>query len=139
MLHAKTSGYRSTHQNDGSQPNVCRVYEPPRLANIIDNLDIRGIEGLKEMAEQFQAQMQQERQAAAQQPDEADKLYKVNLKKPKCKQKSNTKRIKAPSQSTLLNLTVERESLENERMKIELQAAEIGAKVHAEEQKTASS
>ena len=55
-------------------PTLAEFFNRQGLPVILESLDLPGIEALKEQVDQFQAQMEQERQQAAQQPQEVDKI-----------------------------------------------------------------
>jgi hypothetical protein len=121
-----------------ASPTFAEFMNRQGLPVMIESLDLPGIEGLKEMVEQFQAQMQQERMQAAQQPDEVDKLTMAELEK--TKMETDVAREKNQGQLAIdaAKIATEEAKVENDRIELQLKAAEIGAKVDAENQKTAT-
>lgn len=108
------------------------------LPVLIENLEIQGVEGLKQMAEAFQAQMMQEQQAAAQQPAPEDKIAQAEIQKAQLEAQAVSERTHAQLAIDSGKLALEKEKVENDRLEIELKAAEMQAKLDMEAQSQAS-
>ncbi len=121
-----------------ASPTFAEFMNRQGLPTLLDNLEIRGVEGLKEMAEQFQAQMQQERQAAAQEPGDADKIADAEIQKTKMETDVAREKLQVQAAIDAAKIATDREKVENDRIELELKAFEVGARVDAENQKTAS-
>jgi hypothetical protein len=121
-----------------ASPTLAEFFNQQGLPVLLESLDLPGMEGLKEMAEQFQAQMQQMRAEAMKQPTDADKIAQAEINKAQMEAQSAHEKTQAQLAIEAAKLAIERERLEKERAELMLKAAEIGAKVNAEKEKTSA-
>ena len=107
-----------------ASPTFAEFMNRQGLPTLLDNLDIRGIEGLKEMAEQFQAQMEQERQQAGQQPTDADKISQAEITKAMLEAEARKQKTQADFALGVAKLAEMQEETELKRQELELKAKE---------------
>ncbi len=107
-----------------ASPTFAEFMNRQGLPTLLDNLDIQGIEGLKEMAEQFQAQMEEERQAAAGQPQEVDKIVQAEIVKTQMETDSRDKKNAADFAVNIAKVAEMQEETELKRQELELKAKE---------------
>lgn len=115
-----------------ASPTFAEFMNRQGLPTLLDNLDIRGVEGLKEMAEQFQAQMQAERQAAAGQPQDVDKIVQGELAKTQMETQAREQKNQIDLALGIAKVATEQEKLANDRLKLEIEAQQAHAKLHLE-------
>ncbi len=108
------------------------------LPVLLDNMDIRGIEGLKEKADEFNEEMQKEREAQAGQPTDTDKIVQAEIEKTRMETEVGHERVQNDAAIGAAKIATEREKVENDRLEIELKAQEMAAKLNMEQQKIAS-
>lgn len=108
------------------------------LPTLLKNLDIHGVEGLVEMVEQFQAQMEQERQSQAEQGTDADKIAQAEMMKAQLEAQSAHEKHQIDAASAAAKAAVERQRIENETLELELKAEEMKAKLDMEAERNAS-
>lgn len=122
-----------------ASPTFAEFMNRKGLSVLLDNLDIHGIEGLKELAEQFQEEIEKERQAAANAPTDTDKIVQAELGKTQMETEVAHERAQNEAVLGAAKIATEREKVENQRLEIELKAAEMAARLDLEAQEIASS
>jgi len=121
-------------------PTFAEFMNRQGLPTLLENLDIRGVEGLKEMVEQFQAQMESERQQAGQQPTDADKISQAEISKAMLEAEARKQKTQADFAVAVAKLAQMQEETELKRQELELKAKEahIRLDMDGENQATAA-
>ena len=122
-----------------ASPTFAAFIDRKGLPVLLDNLDIRGIEGLKELAEEFQEEMEKEREAMANAPTDTDKIVQAELGKTQMETEVAHERAQNEAVLGAAKIATEREKVENDRLELELKAAEMSARLDMEAQEIASS
>ncbi len=108
------------------------------LPVMLESLDLPGIEALKHMVEQFQAQMAKEREDAANQPQEIDKVVQMEMEKARMEFESKDQKTQADMMVAIGKLASMHEELELKRQELELKAKEAHIKLHMENEQRAA-
>lgn len=111
-------------------PTFAEFMNRQGLPTLLDNLDIRGIEGLKEMSEQFQAQMESERQQAAGQPTDTDKVVNAEIMKSQLEAQARDQKTQADLVVAIGKLAAMHEELELKKQELKLKAREAHVNLH---------
>ena len=119
-------------------PTFAEFMNRQGLPTLLDNLDIQGIEGLKEMAEQFQAQMEAERQQAAGQPGDVDKMVQAEMMKAQLEHESRDQKTQVDMALGIAKAAVSKEEAETKRLELELKAHEANVRLGMERENAAS-
>ena len=104
-------------------PTLAEFFNRQGMSVMLDSLDLPGIEGLKEMVEQFQAQMAKEAQDAKGQPTDTDKIVNAEVLKTQLE-------AQARDQKTQADLVVGIGKLANMQQELELKKQELELKAH---------
>lgn len=104
-------------------PTLAEFFNRQGMGVILDCLDLPGIEGLKEMVEQFQAQMAKESQDAKNAPTDVDKMVNAEIMKTQLE-------AQARDQKTQADLVVAIGKLANMHQELELKKQELELKAH---------
>lgn len=105
-------------------PTLSEFFNRQGLPVILDSLDLPGIEGLKEMVEQFQAQMEQERQQAAGQPTDTDKIVQAEIMKSQLEAQARDQKTQVDMALGIAKAAIAKEEAETKRLELELKAHE---------------
>ncbi len=108
------------------------------LPTLLENLDIQGVEGLKEMAEQFQAQMQKQQQEAAQQPTDTDKVVQAEIMKAQLEAQARDQKTQADLVVAIGKLANMHEELELKKQELELKAKQAHVSLHMDQEERAA-
>lgn len=119
-------------------PTLAEFFNRQGLPVILESLDLPGIEALKSMVEQFQAQMEAERQQAAQQPQEVDKIVQAEMQKAQMEMQSRMAKIEADFQLGLAKIAEMQQEAEIKKLEVELKAKEMQAKLNMEDERQAA-
>ncbi len=112
--------------------------EQKGLPVLIENMDIRGIEALKEQAEEFQAMMAQQQQQQAGQPTDTDKVVMAEIKKSELEAHAREQKTIADTAVSVAKIAIAREETELKRQELELKAHEAHTKLHMERENQAA-
>lgn len=119
-------------------PTLAEFFNRQGLPVILESLDLPGIEALKDMVEQFQAQMELERQEAANQPQEVDKIVQAEMEKARLEFEAKDQKTQADLMVAIGKLASMHEELELKRQELELKAKEAHIKLSMEDEKRAA-
>lgn len=119
-------------------PTFAEFMNRQGLPTLLENLDIQGAEGLKEMAEQFQAQIEAERQQAAAQPTDVDKMVAAENMKAQLEHESRDQKNQVDMALGIAKAAVSKEEAETKRLEVELKAHEAHVKLGMERENAAS-
>jgi hypothetical protein len=100
------------------------------LPVILDNLNIRGIDHLKELAEEYTQAKQQEAEANAQKPTEVEILAQTELQKTQMETEQQSRRAEMEAANKAAQLAVEKQ-------KADIMFLELLAKVEADDKRAA--
>lgn len=103
------------------------------LETIVDNLDIRGVDRLKQQAAEFMVEMQQAKEAAAQQTDPMLEVAQAQIQ---AEHEVGMARVEQDRVKAEGDHAVQIAKVAVERQKLELQYLEIMSKVRAEEDRS---
>lgn len=121
-----------------ASPTFAEFMNRQGLPTLLDNLDIHGSEGLKEMVEQFQAQMEAERQQAAGQPTDTDKIVQAEITKAQLEAEARDQKTTADLMVAIGKLASMHEELELKKQELELKAKEAHVKLSMEQEERAA-
>ena len=119
-------------------PTLAEFFNRQGLPVILESLDLPGIEALKDMVEQFQAQMESERQQQAQQPTDTDKLVQAEVMKSKLEAEARDQKTQADLMVAIGKLASMHEELELKKQELELKAKEAHIKLSMEQEQRAA-
>lgn len=119
-------------------PTLAEFFNRQGLPVILESLDLPGIEGLKEMVEQFQAQMEQERQAAAGQPTDTDKIVQAEIMKSQLEAQARDQKTQADLAINVAKAAISREEVELKRQELELKAHEAHTRLDMDKENEAA-
>ena len=108
------------------------------LPTLLKNLDIHGGEALVDMAEQFQAQMQKEREQASQQGTDADKIAGAEIQKAMLEAEARKQKTQADFSLGIAKAAIMKEDAETKRLELELKAQEAHARLHMDRENQAA-
>lgn len=121
-----------------ANPVLGEFFSRQGLPVYLESMDLPGIEALKDMVEQFQAQMQQERQNAAGQPQDVDKLVQAEMAKAQMEMQARMQKIEADFKLGLAKVAEMQQETEIKKLELELKAQEMQAKLNMEDERQAS-
>jgi hypothetical protein len=119
-------------------PTLAEFFNRQGLPVILESLDLPGIEMLKSMVEQFQAQMEQERQQQAGQPQEVDKIVQAELQKAEMEMEARMAKLEADMAVQIAKIAEQREETELKRQELELKAKEAGLRLDMDRENQAA-
>lgn len=119
-------------------PTLAEFFNRQGLPVILESLDLPGIEGLKEMVEQFQAQMAQEMQQKSQMPTDTDKIVQAEVMKSQLEAQARDQKTQVDMALGIAKASLEKQRIENERLELELKAHEAHIKLHMARENQAS-
>lgn len=119
-------------------PTLAEFFNRQGLPVILESLDLPGIEALKDMVEQFQAQMEKERQEAANQPQEIDKVIQAEILKSENEMHARIQKIEADFAVNIAKLAEAQEETELKRQELELKAKEAGIRLNMDRENQAA-
>lgn len=122
----------------GVSPVLGEFFNRQGMGVMLDCLDLPGIEGLKEMVEQFQAQMAQERQDAAMQPTDTDKIVNAEIMKSQLEAQARDQKTQVDMALGIAKAAVAKEEAETKRLELELKAHEAHARLSMDRENQAS-
>lgn len=119
-------------------PTLAEFFNRQGLPVILESLDLPGIEALKSMVEQFQAQMEAERQEAAKQPQEVDKIVHAEMEKAQLEYEERMTKIEADFAIAIAKVAEMQQETELKRQELELKAKEAQIKLDMERENQAA-
>jgi len=119
-------------------PTLAEFFNRQGLPVILESLDLPGIEALKDMVGQFQAQMEKERQAAADQPQEIDKMVQAEMEKARLDSEARMQKIEADFAVAIAKIAEKQEETELKRQELELKAREANIRLNMDRENAAS-
>lgn len=122
----------------GVSPTLAEFFNRQGLPVILDTLDLPGIEGLKAMVEQFQAQMAQERQQASQMPTDTDKIVQAEVMKSQLEAQARDQKTQADMAINVAKAAIAREEVELKRQELELKAHEAHMRLNMDKENEAA-
>lgn len=121
-----------------SFPIIAQFINSKGLPVLLDNLDIRGIEGLKEKSEEFMKEMEQQQQAASQQPTDADKIAQAEIAKAQMEAQTAQQRNQLQAATDAAKIAMERQRVENDTLELQLKAQEMMVKLNMQGERAAA-
>lgn len=119
-------------------PTLAEFFNRQGLGVILESLDLPGIEGLKEMVEQFQAQMAKEAQDAKGQPTDTDKIVQAEIMKSQLEAQARDQKTQVDMALGIAKAAIAREETELKRQELELKAHEAHTRLHMERENEAA-
>lgn len=119
-------------------PTLAEFFNRQGLGVILESLDLPGIEGLKEMVEQFQAQMAKEAQDAKGQPTDTDKIVQSEIMKSQLEAQARDQKTQVDMALGIAKAAIAREETELKRQELELKAHEAHTRLHMERENEAA-
>jgi hypothetical protein len=119
-------------------PTLAEFFNRQGLPVILESLDLPGIEMLKSMVEQFQAQMAKEREEQASQPQEVDKIIQAEIQKSQLESEARMQKIEADFAIAIAKLAEQQEETELKRQELELKAKEAHIRLDMERENQAA-
>ncbi len=119
-------------------PTLSEFFNRQGLPVILESLDLPGIEALKDMVEQFQAQMAKEREEQAQQPTDTDKIVQAEIQKAQLEAEARDQKTTADLMVAIGKLASMHEELELKKQELELKAQEAHVNLHMQQEERAA-
>ncbi len=119
-------------------PTLTEFFNRQGMGVILDSLDLPGIEGLKEMVEQFQAQMVKESQDAKGQPTDTDKIVQAEIMKSQLEAQARDQKTQVDLALGIAKAAVSKEEAETKRLELELKAHQAHARLSMDRENQAS-
>ncbi len=119
-------------------PTLAEFFNRQGLPVILESLDLPGIEALKDMVEQFQAQAEKERQEQAGQPQEVDKIIQAQLEQAHMETEARMAKIEADFAIAIAKVAEQQEETELKRQELELKAQEAHVRLNMDRENAAS-
>ena len=119
-------------------PTLAEFFNRQGMGVMLDSLDLPGIEGLKEMVDQFQAQMAKEAQDAKGQPTDTDKIVNAEIMKSQLEAQARDQKTQVDMALGIAKAAIAREETELKRQELELKAHEANTRLHMERENEAA-
>ena len=119
-------------------PTLAEFFNRQGLGVLLESLDLPGIEGLKEMVEQFQAQMAKEAQDAKGQPTDTDKIVQAEVMKSQLEAQARDQKTQVDMALGIAKAAIDKENAETKRLELELKAHEAHMKLSMDRENQAS-
>lgn len=122
----------------GVSPTLAEFFNRQGLGVILESLDLPGIEGLKDMVEQFQAQMAKEAQDAKSMPTDTDKIVQAEIMKSRLEAQARDQKTQVDMALGIAKAAIAKEEAETKRLELELKAHEAHMKLSMDRENQAS-